>query len=113
MDGRQLALAESASSSSQSRSKRKRSRKNKRSSSVPVRGPDFSELEQSFFAAAPPDDPGPTVEPERFDDLVALASPRPQPFGALLRAVATAGLALRRFFLALGSARRSRSGSPR
>jgi hypothetical protein len=28
----------------------------------------WSELEHAFFAAAPPDDPAPAAEPERFDD---------------------------------------------
>jgi hypothetical protein len=40
-------------------------------------GGDFSELEQSFFASAPPDVPVPPAEPERFDDLFP-AEPRPE-----------------------------------
>jgi hypothetical protein len=110
MAGRRLALKESPRPSSP----KKRSRRGKRSASDapgPARELDFSELEQDFFAAAPPEDPGPTAEPERFDDLVALGPPRRQMFGALLRAVATAGAALRRFFQ--GPGRRSRSASRR
>ena len=35
----------------------------------------WSELEQAFFAAAPPDDPEPAAEPMRFDDETT-AAPR-------------------------------------
>jgi hypothetical protein len=34
---------------------------------------DFSDLEQAFFVAAPPDEFAPAAEPERFDDLVERA----------------------------------------
>ena len=35
--------------------------------------PVWTDLEQGFFASAPPDEPQPSAEPERFDDLVATA----------------------------------------
>ena len=31
----------------------------------------WSDLEQTFFASAPPDEPEPPAEPDTFDDLVA------------------------------------------
>jgi hypothetical protein len=46
-------------------SKRKRSRK------VATVATAWSDVEEAFFAAAPPDDPAPGPEPLRFDDLVA------------------------------------------
>jgi hypothetical protein len=114
MTGPDVALTESARPSSKTkRSRAKRSRRGKRQTAhapAPARGPIFNELEQAFFAAAPPEEPPPTAEPERFDDLVALALPpsRQQPFG---RALAAAGAALRRFFY--GPAGDSRSTSRR
>src|SRR5262245_47725576 len=45
-------------------------------------GTDFDELDQGFFAAAPPDVAEPAPEPMRFDDLdpIAPARPEPRPF---------------------------------
>jgi hypothetical protein len=62
--------------------KKKRSNKNRprieNSSRRPENGP-WSDLEQAFFAAAPPDRPGPAVEPECFDDLQPTLARRPEP----------------------------------
>jgi len=52
--------------------KHKRSRRHKadaNASNAPARAP-WSDLEQSFFDSAPPDEPQAPAEPERFDDLV-------------------------------------------
>ena len=62
--------------------KHKRSRRHKadaNSSNGSARTP-WSELEQIFFASAPPDEPQAPAEPERFDDLVpAMPAQRPWP----------------------------------
>jgi hypothetical protein len=106
---RNVALTRSA----QPPSNKKRSRARKRNArGAPARPSlaEWSDLEQAFFASAPPDEPEATVEPECFDDLVATAPPRRERFGALRRLVAAAGSALRRLFL--GAAERSRRASP-
>jgi len=51
-------------------SKRKSSRK------VATVAADWSDLEETFFAAAPPDDPAPPAEASRFDDLMGPPSRR-------------------------------------
>jgi hypothetical protein len=59
--------------------KHKRSRRNKadaNSSNGSARTP-WSDLEQNFFASAPPDEPRAPDEPERFDDLVPALPARP------------------------------------
>jgi hypothetical protein len=112
MAGRRLALTESARALSQSSAKKKRSRRGKRNARpTPALGPAWSELEQAFFAAAPPEEPQSAAEPERFDDLLELAPSRRQPPGAVRRALAAAGAALRR--LLFGAAPRPRSASRR
>jgi hypothetical protein len=62
--------------------KKKRSHRSNARIENPSRRPDkgsWSDLEQAFFAAAPPDMPGPAVEPECFDDLQSTTVPsRPQ-----------------------------------
>ena len=40
--------------------------------------PAWTELEQTFFASAPPDEPEPASEPEQFDDLIPPAPSRRQ-----------------------------------
>jgi len=61
--------------------KKKRSKKSgspvANSSRRPDKGP-WSDLEQTFFAAAPPDEAGPVAEAERFDDLDPIVPPRQQ-----------------------------------
>jgi hypothetical protein len=52
-------------------SKRKRSRK------VETIAPAWSDVEQTFFDTAPPDDPGPPATPQGFDDLLAAEPQRP------------------------------------
>ena len=61
--------------------KKKRSQKHSDRIENPSRRPDkgsWSDLERAFFAAAPPDQPGPAVEPECFDDLQAAGPSRPE-----------------------------------
>jgi hypothetical protein len=70
---------------------------------------DWNDVEQAFFAAAPPDEPEPAAELECFDDL--LAPGRRERVGALGQAAAAAWGALRR--LLAGPSRRSRPASPR
>ena len=55
-------------------SKKNRSRSGKRGAASSPRRTDeaaWGDLEHAFFAAAPPEVPGPAVEPESFDDLLA------------------------------------------
>ena len=54
---------------------------------------DWSDLEQGFFASAPPETPGPPAEPLRFDDLDPAPLPRPTLL-ARLRDVRTAAAAV-------------------
>ena len=48
----------------------------------------WSDLEQTFFESAPPDEPQPSAEPERFDDLIPAAPSRPQWTELLQRLIA-------------------------
>jgi len=69
----------------------------------------FDELEQGFFAAAPPDVAEPAPEPMRFDDLDPIAPARPEPRAFVRRArdvTSSARGALRSF--ADAATRRSR-----
>lgn len=74
--------------------KKKRSRQDKKNGAVASNkvpntkrtDPCWNELEQSFFASAPPDIPAAAAQPERFDDLDAdLAVPARRPSRAELR----------------------------
>src|SRR3954452_23493484 len=60
--------------------KKKRANKNsariENASRRPEHGP-WSDLEQAFFAAAPPDAPAPAIAPECFDDLQPSMTSRP------------------------------------
>ena len=47
----------------------------------------WTDLEQTFFESAPPDEPQPSAEPEQFDDLVP-AAPTPQWTELLQRLIA-------------------------
>lgn len=81
-------------------SKKRRSRGRKRNGGgppAPTEGSAFSELEQAFFEAAPPDQPAPAAEAERFDDVL-LAPPRERDawFESLRWAVAVGRAALAR-----------------
>ncbi len=63
--------------------KRKRPRKMKtqdRAADLSRRSPEpaWTDLEQTFFASAPPDEPEAPSEPEQFDDLIPAAPARPQ-----------------------------------
>ena len=72
-------------------SKRKRSRRTKRNGTAQSQRSDeaaWTDIEQAFFAAAPPDEPEPPGEPARFDDLISAAPPRREMPAALARAVA-------------------------
>ena len=56
----------------------------------------WDDLEQGFFASAPPDVPEPPPEPARFDDLVSDEPPRPDRLAAARRALTTAVIATRK-----------------
>jgi len=62
--------------------KHKRPRKmktNHRAADGSRRSPEsaWTDLEQTFFESAPPDEPQPSAEPEQFDDLIPAAPSRP------------------------------------
>lgn len=62
------------------------------------RSPDdraWDDLEQGFFASAPPDVPEPPPEPARFDDLFPPEPPRPDRLAAVRRTVAAAAATTR------------------
>ena len=109
MARRHLALAKSAQSPSRNKSKNKRRRsreieRNAPASVTPADDAQWSDLEQAFFDAAPPDEPTSQAELERFDDLVAPEQhERVSGWG---QAAANVWLALRR--LLFGPARRPR-----
>jgi hypothetical protein len=91
-----LALATSANAPSKKKKKR-RSHGIKRNAPASVargNGTGWSDLEQAFFAAAPPDEAGPAAELECFDDL--LPPPGQARVGAFGQAVAAAWGAFRR-----------------
>jgi hypothetical protein len=68
----------------------------------------FDDLEQAFFAAAPPDEAAPAAAPERFDDLVALGPAPTDPLAAVRRALGAARAALGRLFAPPGAQRAPR-----
>jgi hypothetical protein len=68
----------------------------------------FSELEQAFFADAPPDEPGSTVELESFDDAGPSAA-GPDLFGAWRQALVAVAVVLAR----LPARLRAQRGAPR
>jgi len=87
---------------------RKRSRGNKFEavgSSKQLRRDTWSDLEQGFFAAAPPDDPEPPAEAPRFDHLSPAAPPERATWRAArsLGAISAAGWSRRRVAVALTS----------
>jgi len=112
MARRHLAVATSAHSSSKKDKKKRRSGGIKRNAPASVargNGMEWSDLEQAFFAAAPPEVPEPAAELERFDDLLA---PEQRERGRALEQPAASGWgAFRR--LLFGPSRRSRPASPR
>jgi hypothetical protein len=65
----------------------------------------WNDLEQAFFAAAPPDDPGPPPEAPRFDDLLPTAEPERARSRAtrLMAAISSAAWTRRRVAVALAS----------
>jgi hypothetical protein len=82
-------------------SKKPRHRRGKNNSGNPAATsppPAWSELEQSFFAAAPPEAAEAAMEPERFDDLDAGLPARENPVREAIRRVlaALSGLQLDR-----------------
>ena len=110
MARRQLALATSAHSPSKNKKRRSRGSDRNTPASVPRDKPiEWSDLEQAFFDAAPPDEPEAAAELERFDDLVVPEQhERARAFG---QAAAEAWSAFRR--LLFGPARPSRTASSR
>jgi hypothetical protein len=48
----------------------------------------WTDLEQTFFESAPPDEPQPSAEPEQFDDLIPAAPSRPSWTALLQRLIA-------------------------
>ena len=81
-----------------SKKRRSRGRKRNNGAGPPARTVEraFSELEQAFFAAAPPDDPGPALPPERLEDAGAPPLGRAAWFEALRWAAASLRAALGR-----------------
>jgi hypothetical protein len=62
----------------------------------------WSELEQAFFAAAPPDDPEPAAEPMRFDDdTTAVAAARGRAWTGYLQTLSVVRSATARLFAAI------------
>jgi hypothetical protein len=97
MAPRNLALAQLP----QAQGKKRRSRGRKRHSTGECgRGPDpaFDDLEQAFFAAAPPDEAAPEATPDCFDDLVGTEPEARDPLAGLRRALAAARVAVKRLF---------------
>jgi len=114
MARRHLALANSAHSPSRKKSKQKRRRSreiagNAPASATPGNQAGWSDLEQAFFDAAPPDEPKPSAELERFDDLVV--PERHESVSVFGQAMANAWAAFRR--LLFGPARPARPASYR
>jgi len=72
----------------------------------------WTDLEQAFFASAPPEEPGSAAEPECFDDLLAL-SPQRGRFAGLRGALARVWGALRRLTIRSAERRRLAASSPR
>jgi hypothetical protein len=111
----QLALATSAHSPSKQNTKtnknkrrRDRGKRNAPASDGAAGKPEWSDLEQAFFDAAPPDEAASAAELERFDDLaVPEQHERARTFG---QAAADAWAAFRR--LLFGPPQRSRPASP-
>jgi hypothetical protein len=106
MARRNVALAQPR----QAPAKKRRSRGSKRNLTLEAERPPaaFDDLEQAFFAAAPPDEAAPAAAPECFDDLVA-AGPAPRdPLAAVRRALGAARAALRRLFAPAGAQRAAR-----
>ena len=74
--------------SKKKRNKRTRGRSNE-SVAISSRERVWSDVEEAFFATAPPDQAEPPAAPESFDDLLPIPSPRAvgrgwAPFGAFL-----------------------------
>jgi hypothetical protein len=65
----------------------------------------WSELEQAFFAAAPPDDPEPVPEPLRFDDDTPPTPARVRPWTRYLEILPSVRWAMARFVAALAGRR--------
>ena len=63
-------------------SKKKRAKRSKQSTVQT-----WSDLEQAFFASAPPDEPQPPEEAPRFDDLLPTTAPRAEMPPGLRRAL--------------------------
>jgi hypothetical protein len=110
MARRNLALATSAHSPSKNKKRRSRGINRNAPASVPQGNQNgWSDLEQAFFDAAPPDEPEPVAELERFDDLAV--PERHERVGAFGQAASGAWAAFRR--LLFGPARPSRPVSSR
>jgi hypothetical protein len=105
MARRNVALARSARPFTKSKNARRARRQERNPSGTGARGagPEWSELEQAFFDGAPPDEPAPAAEPERFDDLPGLARLDADPFAWLRRLAASASAAVRRLVSRLRS----------
>jgi hypothetical protein len=97
MARRQLVVARSA----QVRSNKRNRRRGERKPTARPSEPGFTELEQAFFASAPPDQPAPHEAPECFDDLGPRAAPAPDPLAAVARALSGAWAAIRSFLFEL------------
>lgn len=94
----------------QTPAKKRRSRGSKRNPTLEAerRPAAFDDLEQAFFAAAPPDEAAPVAAPDCFDNLVA-AGPTPRdPLAAVRRALGVARVALGRLFAPASAQRAAR-----
>jgi len=65
----------------------------------------WNELEQAFFAAAPPDDPEPAAEAMRFDDDTTPTPARVRDWTRYLQTLSVVRSAAARFFVALAGRR--------
>jgi hypothetical protein len=95
MSGRSLALAVPTKRSSKSSKKKRSRRERERLAQEPERAA-FAELEEAFFASAPPEVAEPAAEPERFDDLLAPIAVEPRFVVALRRLLVAVRAAWRR-----------------
>ena len=58
-----------------SKKRRAQKRREQRRAAARVVSPDWGEVELTFFAGAPPDEPEPAAAPDNFDDLVPAPPP--------------------------------------
>jgi hypothetical protein len=94
MARRNVVLAQRSAPANKRRSRGRKRRATGEVERAPA--PSFDDLEQAFFAAAPPDEAEPAPVPDGFDDLVAVGPAPRDPLAALRRAFAAARAAIGR-----------------